>query len=149
MTPSRVIGYGNQMPWHIPDELKYFRSVTWGSTIIMGRKTYESIGKPLPGRENIVVSSRTVEGVVTASSINQALKLAHFEPFFIGGASIYQQVINLVDTLYITRLNQEYEGDTYFPPYEHLVSQMSLMEEHKPYGTHQIYLRLSTMAQGS
>ncbi|HZC36929.1 MAG TPA: dihydrofolate reductase, partial [Chthoniobacterales bacterium] len=120
MTPERVIGRGNTIPWKIPGEQKWFKEVTMGHCVLMGSKTYVSIGKPLPGRRNLVVSrNRTWEGVEMIRDLSQ------FNPdnyqgeiFVIGGAQIYRQLLDRCDELLITQLKAEYSGDIYFPEYK-------------------------------
>lgn len=125
---NHVIGNGNELLWHIPDDLKRFKALTLGHPIIMGRKTFESLPpkvRPLPGRTNIVVT-RDVhwshEGVITAHSIEDALAKArdidHEEIFIGGGTQIYEHALPQVDRLYLTLIDDEKEGDAYFPPYE-------------------------------
>ena len=124
MSENRIIGRSNELPWHLPGDLKYFKQTTLGSPIIMGRKTWESIGRPLPGRSNIVVSRNnqlTIEQVQTADSLTGAIKLARevavpdnvSEVFVIGGAELYKEAFPLADRLYLTRVHSEGEGDTY------------------------------------
>lgn len=122
-----VIGNNNQLPWHLPQDLKYFKSITLGKPVIMGRKTYESIGRPLPGRTNIVVTRNTdwqVDGVVVVNSLEQALVEARralaenievSEAMIIGGAEIYRSALPLVDRVYLTQVDVDAEGDAYFP----------------------------------
>jgi len=116
---NRVIGRDGRLPWRIPGELKRFKELTMGHAVIMGRKSYEEIGKPLPGRLNIVVSStKTFEGenLVTAASLEQALTLAGDRRIFIaGGGQIFAQMIDKVDVLYITEIHAHIDGDAYFP----------------------------------
>ena len=116
---NRVIGKDGRLPWRIPGELKRFRELTMGHAVIMGRKSYEEIGKPLPGRFNIVVSaSRTFEGedLVTARNLEEALALAGDKKIFIaGGGQIFAQMIDKVDVMYITEIDARIEGDAYFP----------------------------------
>ncbi len=118
------IGKDNKLPWHIPEDLKHFKAMTMGKTVIMGQKTFESIlgyiGKPFPGRNNVVLTLdkkyAAPEGVSVFYSIEEALK--HYENedvFFIGGASIYRQTIDLADTLYITHIHRKVDGDVFFP----------------------------------
>ncbi|KGR89550.1 dihydrofolate reductase [Ureibacillus massiliensis 4400831 = CIP 108448 = CCUG 49529] len=119
---NRVIGYENKMPWHLPGELKYFKETTMGKPMIMGRKTFESIGKPLPGRRNIIVTRNneySVEGIEVANSIDEALELAGDveEVMVIGGEEIFKLVLPVADRLYITHIEHEFEGDTFFPIY--------------------------------
>lgn len=123
MANNRVIGKDNQMPWHLPADLKHFKKVTLGKPVIMGRKTYQSIGKALPGRRNIVISRQGVALSADADwvqSIEQALALVQDEAevMIIGGAEIYRQVLPLADTLYITDIELTVEGDAFFPDYQ-------------------------------
>ncbi|MCP3906599.1 MAG: dihydrofolate reductase [Oceanicoccus sp.] len=126
MAENRVIGRNNQLPWYLPNDLKYFKAVTMGKPIIMGRKTYESIGKPLPGRTNIVVTTQpswTADGVRVAHSIDEALTLAQSvaivegadEVMIIGGAQLYTDMLDRVERLYLTLIHAEVEGDAHFP----------------------------------
>lgn len=125
MGKNRAIGKNNSLLWHIPEELKRFKSITMGHPIIMGRKTYESIGKPLPGRTNIVITrdeDYSSDGVEVVHSLEEALRFASLtqgddEIFVIGGGQIYQQAINLADKLYLTIVDDNPEADTYFPDY--------------------------------
>jgi len=116
-----VIGGNNGLLWHIPEDLKHFKKITSGHSIIMGRKTFESIGKPLPHRRNIVVTrnpSFNADGIEIANSLDKALDLVRDESevFIIGGGEIYKQALPIADKLYVTRVHESYEGDTYFPP---------------------------------
>ncbi|MEI7719646.1 MAG: dihydrofolate reductase [bacterium] len=145
---NRVIGKGNELLWHIPDDLKRFKALTLGRPVIMGRKTFESIvaaiGKPLPGRTNIVVTrdpsfvsrlNLDMSDVLVVSSLKEALEKASTmdqeEIFIGGGAQIYEQVLPKVDRLYLTLIDGEQEGDTFFPPYEHLFTKKVFEEEHE------------------
>src|SRR5690606_35726496 len=115
-----VIGNKGSIPWHLSDDLKRFKDITTGHAIIMGRKTYESIGRPLPNRTNIVVTRNTefkAEGVQVASSLDEAVKLAGNDPeiFIIGGGEIYKQALKKADRVYATIIDTEIEGDTHFP----------------------------------
>ena len=119
-----VIGAGNGMPWHIPADLKRFRALTTGHTVIMGRKTAESIGRPLPGRENIVVTRNgalAAPGCRIAGSLEEALAAASLpEPVFcIGGGELYRQALPLADEAYLTEIDAAFEGDTFFPALAH------------------------------
>jgi dihydrofolate reductase len=123
MANNRVIGKDNQMPWHLPADLKHFKKVTLGKPVIMGRKTYQSIGKALPGRRNIVVSRQSAalsDDADWVQSIEQALALVQqdAEVMVIGGAEIYRQVLPIADTLYITDIDLAVEGDAFFPDYQ-------------------------------
>ncbi len=126
---NNVVGKDNQMPWYLPEDLKHFKQLTLGKPIIMGRLTYESIGKPLPGRTNIVVSRQKKyqpTGVEVAASLADALSLAESiaqadgldELMVIGGAQIYIEALPLADTLYLTEIHKVIEGDAYFPEVE-------------------------------
>lgn len=118
---NNVIGAKNDLIWHLPNDLKHFKNLTSGHPIIMGRKTYESLGRPLPNRTNIVVtrdSNWTADGIVKVNSlekaINTALKIDD-EIYIIGGGNIYKQAMEFTDILYITEVHHEFDGDTYFP----------------------------------
>lgn len=116
-----VIGTANTLPWRLPEDLKRFKKLTLGRPVIMGRKTYESIGRPLPDRHNIIVTrnaSYHAQGCTIASSLNAALDacgLAHDEIFIIGGAQIYREAMPLAQRLYLTEIRREYAGDARFP----------------------------------
>lgn len=119
---NRVIGNQGQIPWDLPEDLHHFRDLTTGHAIVMGRKTYESIGRPLPGRLNIVVS-RTVnfegENLMTVSSIEEAIKAAgDRDVYFSGGAKIYEESLPLVERMYITEVDGAFDGDAFFPEYD-------------------------------
>ena len=115
-----VIGGNNQLLWRLPNDMKWFKSITTGNTVIMGRKTYDSMGRALPNRRNIVISrdaSLCIEGCEVAGSLEQALQLTagEEEVFIIGGGEIYKQAWNKADKLYLTRVHTEKEGDTHIP----------------------------------
>lgn len=119
---NRTIGHGNKLLWNIPEDMKYFRETTRGHAVIMGRKTFESIGRPLPNRLNIVITrdqSFTAEGVTVCHSLEEALDLARQkekdEVFVIGGAQIYKQALPFTDRLYLTVVHKDFEGDAFFP----------------------------------
>ena len=122
MASNRVIGAGNQLPWRLPADLARFKKLTMGHTLVMGRKTYESIGRPLPGRTFIVVTRQkdyAPPGVTVAHSVDEALSLAGArgddEVFIAGGADLYAQTMDRWNRLYLTRIAREFPGDTYFP----------------------------------
>lgn len=120
MSQNRVIGKDNKLPWHLSEDLKRFKKITMGHPIIMGRKTYESIGRPLPGRENIVITRNPefkAEGVTIVHSLEEAVKRKDpkEELFIIGGAEIYKSALPQVDKLYITRIEKDFDGDVFFP----------------------------------
>lgn len=120
MSENRVIGKNNQLPWHLPADLKHFKQITMGNPILMGRKTYESIGKPLPGRCNIVITRDTnyqAPGCVVVNSVESALAAVkdNDEIFIIGGALLYQETLPLTQRLYMTLIHHSFDGDTFFP----------------------------------
>jgi dihydrofolate reductase len=120
MADNRVIGHDNRLPWHLPADLKHFKATTMGKPIIMGRKTWESIGRPLPGRTNIVVTRDpryTADGCVVVHSVDAALQAcsADEEVMVIGGAEFYRQVLPRASTLYLTLVHDAFEGDAFFP----------------------------------
>lgn len=121
--PNRVIGSNNKMPWHIPGDLAYFKEKTMNKAMVMGRKTYESIGRVLPGRMNIIVTrnpSYQVKGAEVVSTVDEAIALAksyHEEVMVIGGEQIFRAVMDQADRLYITHIKNAFEGDTFFPTY--------------------------------
>lgn len=117
---NRAIGKDNKMLWHLPEDFKYFKKTTMGCPIIMGRKTFESIGKPLPGRKSVIITRNkdySYEGCVVVNSLEEALKSVSDskEVFIIGGGSIYQQALRLVGKIHITNVYHEFDADTFFP----------------------------------
>ena len=122
MSKNRVIGVNNALPWHIPEELQHFKQLTMGKPMIMGRKTFDSIGKPLPNRTSVVITRNTdltIEGCVMVNSLEDAIleaqKIETTEAFIIGGAAIYELAIDLVNTMYVTEIHHPFEGDAFFP----------------------------------
>ena len=118
---NRAIGKNNQLPWKLSEDLKNFKKITMGNSIIMGRKTFESIGFILKGRQNIVISKTSkFQGVTMSSSITDSINKAKKskEIFFIGGQDIFEQTISLVDKIYLTRINEEIDGDRFFPEFD-------------------------------
>lgn len=123
MDPNRVIGYRNDLPWRLPNDLKLFKEITTGKPIIMGRKTYESIGRPLPNRRNIVITGQkeyVAQGIDIVHSLSEAIKLCESEEevMIIGGATIYQEALHLCHRMYVTEVLKEFTGDTWFPAYK-------------------------------
>jgi dihydrofolate reductase len=115
---NRVIGNNNSLIWKLPADLKRFKQITTGNTIVMGRKTYESIGKPLPNRRNIIITRDTnylVDNCEIVNSLEEALMLCNNDCFIIGGGEIYKQSIDIADKIYLTLVQEDFEGDTYFP----------------------------------
>ena len=123
MARNRVIGKDGDLPWRLPEDLKRFRSLTMGHPIVMGRKTYDSIGRPLPGRRNIVISRQqdlVIDGVETVSSLSAALEMTAGadKVFVIGGQQIYQSALPLADRIELTLIDKDFEGNVLFPPIE-------------------------------
>ena len=131
---NRVIGDHNTLPWHLPADLKRFKELTAGHTVIMGRKTYESIGRPLPKRRNIIITRQAdlkIPGCEIADSLENAIKLVadEKEVFIIGGAQIFEQSLGKADRMYLTFVDHDFPGDAYFPEYD--TSQWRVIEEEK------------------
>ncbi len=124
MAANRVIGREGKLPWHFPEDLKFFKRTTMGHPILMGRTTYESIGKPLPGRQNLVLS-RTMAPLEGITVLRDASELELACPgaetiYVIGGARVFEELLPMCDGLYLTAIRAEYEGDVFLPPFEHL-----------------------------
>ncbi|MDQ3186588.1 MAG: dihydrofolate reductase, partial [Pseudomonadota bacterium] len=128
MARNRVIGKANALPWRLPPDLKRFKALTMGHSIIMGRKTYESIGKPLPGRICIIVTHQSgyeVEGAIVVGSVAEALKVCYkdtdadagAESFVIGGTEVFRQTLPLCNRLYVTEIQRDFDGDVLFPEF--------------------------------
>jgi dihydrofolate reductase len=121
MAENRAIGLENRLPWHLPADLRRFKALTLGHTLVMGRRTWESIGRPLPGRSTIVLSRRAdlalPDGVLQASSLDEALRLApgDDEVFVAGGEEVFRQALPRADRIYLTRIHRDFLGDTFFP----------------------------------
>src|SRR5699024_5195302 len=122
MGNNNEIGFNNDMPWHLPNDLKYFKEETMNNVVVMGRKTYESIGKPLPNRKSVVISRQALDLPDEVTVINDLEQIkdiaAQYEDknvFIIGGAEIYKQTLHMADRLFITKINQTFEADAFFP----------------------------------
>ncbi|MCY9376450.1 dihydrofolate reductase DfrA [Bacillus sp. T17B1] len=143
MDANRLIGKDNDLPWHLPNDLAYFKKVTSGHSIIMGRKTYESIGRPLPNRKNIVVTSAPASefpGCTVVSSLRDVLDICSGsgECFVIGGAQLYTALFPYADRLYMTKIHHEFEGDRHFPEFDEInwklvSSERGIKDEKNPY----------------
>ncbi len=125
LATNNVIGRDNGLPWHLGTDLKRFKELTMGHHLIMGRRTYESVGKPLPGRVNVVIThdpSFAAEGVTVVHSLEEAIRVAAAandpEPFIAGGAVVFGQALHRADRMYLTRIHADIEGDTYFPDFD-------------------------------
>ncbi|PEZ08067.1 dihydrofolate reductase [Bacillus sp. AFS018417] len=144
MDKNRLIGKDNQLPWHLPADLAYFKKVTMGHPIIMGRKTFESIGRPLLGRTNIILTRNKnyeMEGCEVIHSIDDVQKMdeqMNEEIFVIGGAEIFKEVLPFADRLYITKIEEVFEGDTFFPEinydqWKEISVEQGVTDEKNPY----------------
>ena len=140
MASNRVIGRNGALPWYLPEDLKNFKRLTMGNAIIMGRKTYESIGRPLPGRLNIIITRQKnyhVDAAIIVHSIEEALlsckknKAFSGESFIIGGAELYKKTLNLCHRMYITEIQQSFDGDTFFPKFNPDEWVKTVCEKHK------------------
>ncbi len=136
MAQNRVIGKDNDLIWHLPDDLKHFKNLTKGHHVIMGRKTYESMMRPLPNRVNIVISRNAdykADGCIVVTSLTEAIRKAEgdSQPFIIGGGNIYKQSLDIASAIELTVVNADFEGDTYFPEFDE--SEWKLVsKEHHP-----------------
>ena len=136
MARNRVIGIDNKLPWHLPEDFKWFKKKTMGHTLVMGRKTYESIGRPLPGRETIVLSRGhpAIEGVTLCNSL---ASIADMTPsgtiFFCGGSEIYEQVLPYCSDLFLTLVNADPDGDAHFPHFENSYELADTLDQQPEY----------------
>lgn len=159
---NNVIGKDNQLPWHLPQDLKYFKNLTWGLPILMGRKTFDSIGKPLLGRKSIVITrneSWRHEGVEVVHSIDEAIQKAEAfgakEIFVIGGAEIFKTALPVAGRIYLTRIHHRFDGDVFFPEISagewNLVSnRYCAADEKNVYNhTYQVWERKNSSAEGN
>ncbi|WP_144392219.1 type 3 dihydrofolate reductase [Pleionea sediminis] len=137
MANNRVIGKDNEMPWHMPADLKHFKETTMGKPIVMGRKTFESIGRPLPGRRNVIITRNPKyhhDGIDVVNSVEDAITLLQDEPeiMITGGGNIYEQTLERADNLFLTFIDLDVDGDAFFPAFEHLNLEEKSREEHRP-----------------
>ncbi|MBI1936099.1 dihydrofolate reductase [Candidatus Woesearchaeota archaeon] len=135
MDRNRVIGNENKLLWKIPNDMKRFRQLTAGKTVIMGRKTFESIGRPLPNRTNIIITrdkNYKADGCIVVYSVGEALKKSDSEEIMvIGGAQIYVQLLPTANKMYLTFIDAEFEGDAYFPEFDKKEWKETFREEHE------------------
>lgn len=132
MSENRVIGSGNKIPWHLPEDFKWFKAMTTGHVIVMGRKTFESIGKPLPNRETVILSrsgfthvgTRTIRDFSEFDLANESRDV-----FICGGAEIYAQTLPLCSDLFLTQVKRTVEGDAFFPRFEHLFTRVAVIND--------------------
>jgi dihydrofolate reductase len=131
-----AIGKNNQLLWHMPADLKHFKNITSGHTVIMGRKTYDSVGKPLPNRRNIIVTRQDIkiEGCEVVKSIEDALALcaSEDEVFIVGGAEIYKLAMSKTDRIYLTIIHHSFDADTLFPEIDYMEWKETAREDHQP-----------------
>jgi len=123
MASNRAIGIRNTLPWQLPEDLKHFKALTMGHHIVMGRKTYDSIGKPLPGRDTVIVTRNAdfaVPGCLAVNSLDAALTVSHgdAEVFFVGGAELYRQALAIAHRIYLTEIQRVFDGDAFFPEFD-------------------------------
>lgn len=140
MAQNRVIGVAGGMPWHLPEEFRFFKKTTMGHAIVMGRKTYESLGKPLPGRRNIVLS-RTMKSQPEVTVVNdleelKKLNIPSEEIFVIGGADIFRLLLPECDELFITHVHRDVAGDTFLPPFEKDFEEGKIILETEDFSVH-------------
>lgn len=144
MDKNRLIGSNNQLPWHLPQDLAYFKRITLNHKIVMGRKTFDSIGRPLPKRENIIITRDNqfaCSGCTILHSIDEIVKLSNEtdeEIFVIGGSEIFKEILPYSDRLYVTYIHHEFEGDTFFPAtnesdWKVISKEQGIMDEKNPY----------------
>jgi dihydrofolate reductase len=136
ISENHAIGKDNKLLWYLPNDLKHFKEITSGHTVIMGRKTYESVGKPLPNRRNIIITRQNMDisGCEVVGSIEAALALCadEAEVFIVGGAEIYRQSLHLTNRIYLTIVHKNFEGDTYFPEIEANMWKETAREDYEP-----------------
>jgi dihydrofolate reductase len=136
ISENHAIGKDNKLLWHLPNDLKHFKEITSGHTVIMGRKTYDSVGKPLPNRRNIIITRQniTIPGCEVVNSMDAALALCkeEAEVFIVGGAEIYRQSMHLTNRIYLTIVHKEFDGDSYFPEINTSEWKETAHEDHEP-----------------
>ncbi|HTD99498.1 MAG TPA: dihydrofolate reductase [Mucilaginibacter sp.] len=136
ISENNAIGKDNQLLWYLPADLKHFKNITTGHTVIMGRKTFDSVGRPLPNRRNIIITRHVmhIEGCEVVSSIDAALALCadEEEVFIVGGAEIYRQSIHITDRIYLTIVHQKFEADSFFPEIDYNEWTETAREDHQP-----------------
>jgi len=144
-----AIGKDNQLLWHLPKDLKHFKDITAGGTVIMGRKTFDSVGKPLPKRRNIVITRKpvSIEGCEVVGSIDAALALCKTEEevFIVGGAEIYRQTMPLVNRIYLTIVHHSFDADTFFPEIDYKQWKELEREDHEADEKHQFRYSFITL----
>ncbi len=139
MAQNRVIGIRNTLPWRLPEDLKRFKALTMNHHIVMGRKTYDSIGKPLPGRDTVIVTRNAdyaVPGCIAVNSLDAALTVSHgdTEVFFVGGAELYRQALPIAHRIYLTEIQRVFDGDAFFPEFDNSQWIETAREPHRTQG---------------
>jgi len=144
-----AIGKNNQLLWHLPNDLKHFKNITAGGTVIMGRKTFDSVGKPLPKRRNIVVTRQDIEidGCEMVKSIDEAIAICKTEDevFIVGGAEIYRQAMHITNRIYLTIVHQSFDADTFFPEIDYKDWKETAREDHEADEKHQFSYSFITL----
>lgn len=120
---NRGIGYKGELPWKLPEDMRRFKQMTTGHAVLMGRKTFEALGKPLPRRRNVVLTHRAISGIETYPAIGDALVALEDEQrvFVIGGGEVYAQLLDIADEMFLTHVHRDVVADAFFPPFEHLI----------------------------
>lgn len=152
ISENNAIGKDNQLLWHLPADLKHFKKLTTGHSIIMGRKTYDSIGRPLPNRRNIVITRNnqlSIVGVEVVDNMEAAMELcrAENEVFVIGGAEIYKHALSMTNRIYLTRVHEKYEADTFFPDLVKDQWQETDIERYQPDEKNKVGYTFSTLTR--
>jgi dihydrofolate reductase len=136
ISENNAIGKDNKLLWHLPKDLKHFKEITTGGTVIMGRKTYDSVGRPLPNRRNIIITRQQIEipGCEVVNSVEAALDLCRDEAevFIVGGAEIYRLAMPLTDKIFLTIVHENFEADTYFPEIKPAIWKETDRQDHEP-----------------
>jgi len=155
MSRNRVIGTEGRMPWHLPDDLKRFRELTWGKPILMGRRTFEAIGRPLPGRDNFVLSRNLnyraagCRVFISSQAMLEAACKLHPEPMIIGGATLYETFMGKAGRIYLTLVDTETRGDTFFPELDEKVWRRVAEEFHPADARHVSQFRFMTLERAN
>jgi dihydrofolate reductase len=137
VSENNVVGINNRLPWYLPADLKRLKSVTMGHHLIMGRRTFESLGRPLPGRTSVVITRNKnykAEGAVVVSSLKEALEVVKndAEPFIFGGGEVFREALPMVNRIHMTRIHQDFDGDTFFPELNESEWKETLREDYEP-----------------
>ncbi|WP_295654412.1 dihydrofolate reductase [uncultured Mucilaginibacter sp.] len=149
ISSNYAIGKNNQLLWHLPKDLKHFKDTTAGGTVIMGRKTFDSVGRPLPKRRNIVITRQDIEiaGCEVVKSLEEAIAICKTEAevFIVGGAEIYRQAMHLTDRIYLTIVHHSFDADTFFPEIDYKLWHETAREDHQTDENHQFSFSFITL----